>query len=142
MTTAACSKGVWYPGFYTVLKGVAVKNDSGQIELFHESSLLLGAQVGGENDENPPLLLCPHLGDNQVDINGYAKVHLVRQNGTLHEREMEREQRRFHLMRVEINPRVGKGGRQLFITVAPGGLREDKAHIFRVKIRELHEPVS
>ena len=104
-------EGVWAYRLYTVLKGVAIWNDGGQIEFFREFPLPLGAQAGGDNDKGLPLPLRPHLGDDQAGLDDFAEARLVRQNRALHEGGTERIQRLLRLMRVEGHPRVGKGGR-------------------------------
>jgi len=74
-----------------------------QRELVLQLLVPLLAQVGRNHDQHATLALGPELGQHQARLDGLAEPHLVGQDDASGERVAAGEQRRFDLVRIQVD---------------------------------------
>ena len=110
------------PLFDCLVVGLRFQYPARQEELFGQFLMPLLAQIGRHDDENTPLPLRPSLRKDKTRLDGLAQANLVGQQRALRKRRVESEQRRVHLVRIQIHLRAGNRAGELLHAVRRAAL--------------------
>ena len=112
-----------------------------QVELLLQLHRPLLAQRCRANHQQPALALRPELAEHDARFDRLAEADLVGQDHALGERRLEREERGFDLVRVEIDRRVEQRHRQS-IHAARGPARQVVGEVLRVMWSQIHSALT
>jgi hypothetical protein len=131
-------EGVHAPASDSLVEGPALQDQGGQVKLVRQLLRPLLAQVRRDDHEQVALSLGPLLGEQQARFDRLPETDLVGEDSALRKGASEREQGRLHLMRVQVDLRVGEGGRELFHAVGGTALGQLVREILSVEIGDHH----
>jgi hypothetical protein len=86
-----------------IIETARFEDNGRQKKLVRQLLLPLFAEIRWQNDQQPAFSFSPLLSKEQSSLDGLTEPHLVSENSTLGKRTSKRKQRRFNLMRVQID---------------------------------------
>ena len=105
-------KGIRIAFFFKLVESFSFQYHGRQEKLIGQLLLPLRTQRGGQDQEDIALTLGPFLQDDDSCLDGFTKADLIGKNDALGKWRPESKQGRIHLVRVQLNARVGDGARQ------------------------------
>jgi len=118
--------------------GLGFEDAARQEELFLQFLVPLLTEIGRSDSQETAFALCLSLGKDEPRFDSLTQSHFIRKNGTFGKGRLERKQRSFDLMRVQVNLRVHERTCELLDTVRGTALRQLVGEILRVVMRQVH----
>lgn len=92
------------------------------------------SKVGWRDDEDPPLAFGPALRDDHARFDSLPQPDFVGQDGAFRQRRLEREQRRIHLVGIQVHLRINQCAGELLQAVRRTAFGQLVGEVFRVII--------